>query len=195
MLPAHTQPTRINPSELIRVRELGRGAFGSVWHCRWQGVDYAMKQLFRPQAEIPYEAHVAAQFAPHPNLVRFHFVAVVPGADGGDMHLAFELLDGPLDQLLPRRAPAAPPVAPLAAGLAAPAPAACMNTLLVDAATRHYQRAVCSSRTCGPCVRFVLDLAMQVTSAVAHLHSAKVDKQHITLTHYGGGLAFLMREN
>ncbi len=177
MLPCLGNAIRnINCSDLTDVHELGQGAFGMVWRCRWQGASYAMKQLLRPQApmEIPYEARLAARLTSHPHVMQFHFVAVVCDAARRNICMAFELLDGPLEDLLPRRKSVAPPGAPPAAV----PPVPCTNLLRADG---DHQRVICSNCKCEPCVKFVLDLAIQLTSAVVHLHKLKVVHRDLAL--------------
>jgi hypothetical protein len=42
-LPLHLQ--RIEVEDVAKVKELGRGQFGSVWLGRWLGIPVAMKEL------------------------------------------------------------------------------------------------------------------------------------------------------
>jgi len=65
---------RIPPDDMTKVKELGRGQFGSVWHERWRGVDVAVKEMHGAgptvRAEMIREAATLATLR-HPCVVGF----------------------------------------------------------------------------------------------------------------------------
>ncbi|KAG2487029.1 hypothetical protein HYH03_014275 [Edaphochlamys debaryana] len=82
-IPQHLQ--RISPDDIIKVRELGRGCFGSVWLARWRGVEVAMKELLNqgatdtPPSEVFSEAERLASLR-HPCVIAFYGIVTAPGA-------------------------------------------------------------------------------------------------------------------
>ncbi|CAG9462996.1 unnamed protein product [Pedinophyceae sp. YPF-701] len=66
---------RIPIEDLKKVKELGRGQFGSVWHERWRGVDVAVKEMHsvdpKSRAEMFREAVTLASLR-HPCVVNFY---------------------------------------------------------------------------------------------------------------------------
>lgn len=81
-VPQHLQ--RIHPDDLVKVRELGRGCFGSVWLARWRGVEVALKELLDQgatdcaPAEVFSEAERLASLR-HPCVIAFYGIVAVPG--------------------------------------------------------------------------------------------------------------------
>ncbi|GLC67062.1 hypothetical protein PLESTF_000510900 [Pleodorina starrii] len=81
-IPAGLQ--RINPDDLVKVRELGRGCFGSVWLARWRGVEVALKELLDqnctdgPPNEVFAEAERLASLR-HPCVIAFYGIVTAPG--------------------------------------------------------------------------------------------------------------------
>ncbi|KAK9804337.1 hypothetical protein WJX72_008076 [[Myrmecia] bisecta] len=71
---------QIVSDDLEKVKELGRGQFGSVWLCRWLGVEVAVKELHttsnsHSSAEMLQEAETLA-FLRHPCVIGFYGVVV-----------------------------------------------------------------------------------------------------------------------
>jgi serine/threonine protein kinase len=75
VLPENLQ--RIEPEDVIKVKELGRGQFGSVWLGRWLGIQVAMKELHssdgRSRQDLMGEAEMLASLR-HPCVVAFYGV-------------------------------------------------------------------------------------------------------------------------
>ncbi|GIL91433.1 hypothetical protein Vretimale_17815 [Volvox reticuliferus] len=75
---------RISPDDLVKVRELGRGCFGSVWLAKWRGVEVALKELLNqasldgPPNEVFYEAERLASLR-HPCVIAFYGIVAAPG--------------------------------------------------------------------------------------------------------------------
>ncbi|GLI71474.1 hypothetical protein VaNZ11_016612 [Volvox africanus] len=75
---------RINADDLVKVRELGRGCFGSVWLAKWRGVEVALKELLNqtsldgPPNEVFYEAERLASLR-HPCVIAFYGIVATPG--------------------------------------------------------------------------------------------------------------------
>ena len=73
---------RIEPGDVVKVKELGRGQFGSVWLGKWLGIQVAMKELHssdgRSRQELVAEAEMLASLR-HPCVVAFYgVVAAAP---------------------------------------------------------------------------------------------------------------------
>ena len=70
---------QIPPGDLVRVKELGRGQFGAVWHQRWRGVDVAVKEMhnagINARREMLREAATLATLR-HPCVVGFFGVII-----------------------------------------------------------------------------------------------------------------------
>ena len=73
---------QIPPGDLTKVRELGRGQFGAVWHERWRGVDVAVKELHgvgvSARTEMIREAATLATLR-HPCVVGFFGIILSDG--------------------------------------------------------------------------------------------------------------------
>ncbi|GIL68399.1 hypothetical protein Vafri_21652 [Volvox africanus] len=75
---------RISADDLVKIRELGRGCFGSVWLAKWRGVEVALKELLNqasldgPPNEVFYEAERLASLR-HPCVIAFYGIVATPG--------------------------------------------------------------------------------------------------------------------
>jgi len=77
---------QIKPDDLVKIRELGRGCFGSVWLARWRGVEVALKELLSqggavtdaPPADVFSEAERLAALR-HPCILAFYGIVSAPG--------------------------------------------------------------------------------------------------------------------
>ena len=77
-MPATLQ--QIDANYLTKVKELGRGQFGSVWLSRWLGVEVAVKELhtansMQSSAEMYQEADTLNSLR-HPCIIAFYGVVV-----------------------------------------------------------------------------------------------------------------------
>lgn len=74
----------IPAEDLVKVRELGRGCFGSVWLTKWRGVEVALKEVLNPSAtdtaavDVFNEAEKLASLQ-HPCVMAFYGVVNSPG--------------------------------------------------------------------------------------------------------------------
>ncbi|DBA94196.1 hypothetical protein WJX77_007431 [Trebouxia sp. C0004] len=71
---------QIESNDLTKIKELGRGQFGSVWLCRWLGVEVAVKELHatnsvQSNAEMFGEAETLNSLR-HPCIIAFYGVVV-----------------------------------------------------------------------------------------------------------------------
>ncbi|KAI8469821.1 MAG: kinase-like domain-containing protein [Monoraphidium minutum] len=75
---------QIKADDLIKVKELGRGCFGSVWLARWRGVEVALKEMLHQghdtnPAEVFSEAEKLASLR-HPCVMAFYGIVTSPDA-------------------------------------------------------------------------------------------------------------------
>eukprot|EP00775_Hariotina_reticulata_P008219 gene8219-8411_t len=75
----------ISADDLIKVKELGRGCFGSVWLAKWRGVEVALKELLNTGGqdsnpiEVFNEAEKLASLR-HPCVMAFYGIVTNPGS-------------------------------------------------------------------------------------------------------------------
>eukprot|EP00877_Chromochloris_zofingiensis_P012267 jgi/Chrzof1/7294/Cz02g18050.t1 len=79
-----TNLQQIPAEDLVKVKELGRGCFGSVWLAKWRGVEVALKELLNNghdtnPVEVFNEAEKLASLR-HPCVMGFYGIVTAPGS-------------------------------------------------------------------------------------------------------------------
>lgn len=69
----------IDPSEVERIEEVGRGAFGVVWRAEWRSMSVCLKDVHDKEGleDLMREANEMMALQPHNNVVQFYGICRV----------------------------------------------------------------------------------------------------------------------